>query len=146
MAKANTNEITKTVKEATENMQERAKTAYAKSSELTSDLVEFNKGNFEAVVESGKILASGVQDMGRTAIEDTKTAAATATADVKKMAGIKSPTELFQLQGEIARRNFDTGVAQTSKNVEAMMKLANDVFAPISNRASVAAEKIRKAA
>lgn len=146
MAKTNTNEFTKTVKEAAADMQARAKTAYGKGAELATDVVEFQKGNLEALVESGKVLAAGVQDMGRSAIEDTKAAAETVTEDVKKIAAVKSPTELFQLQGEIARRNFDTAVAQTSKNAEAMMKLANDVFAPISSRASVAAEKISKAA
>ena len=62
------------------------------------------------------------------------------------MAAIKSPTEFFQLQGEIARRNFDAMVATTSKNAEMMMKLANEAFAPISTRASVATEKLSKAA
>jgi phasin family protein len=146
MAKAKKADLSKTVKTAAENIQGRAKTAYSKGSEMTSDVVEFHKDNVEAIVASGKVLASGVQDMGRTAIADTKVAAGVVTEDVKKMVAVKSPTELIQLQGEIARRNFDTTVAQTSKNVEAMMKLANDVFAPISSRASVAAEKFTKAA
>ena len=62
------------------------------------------------------------------------------------MAAIKSPTELFQLQGKIMRRNFDTLVATGSKNTEAVMKLANDAFAPISGRVSLAAEKLAKVA
>ena len=56
------------------------------------------------------------------------------------------PTELFQLQGELARRNFDALVSFGSKRTEAWVKLYNDAFAPISNRVSVAAEKISKAA
>ena len=59
---------------------------------------------------------------------------------------IKSPTELFQLQGKIMRRNFDMMVATGSKNTEAAMKLANDAFAPISGRVSLAAEKLAKVA
>ncbi|MEC7400037.1 MAG: phasin family protein, partial [Pseudomonadota bacterium] len=90
--------------------------------------------------------ASGMQDMGRTYVEEAKTAAETVQDDVKKMAAIKSPTEFFQLQGEIARRNFDAMVATTSKNTEMMMKLVNEAFAPISTRASVATEKFSKAA
>ncbi len=91
----------------------------------------------EAVVESGKILANGMQEMGRTVVADAKIAFETVTADVKKMASVKSPTELFQLQGELARRNFDAMVAQGSKNTETMIKLANDMFAPLSTRMSV---------
>ena len=146
MATAKTTDFTKTIKDAAAEMQTRVKAAYEKGAEMTADVTEFHKGNVEALVESGKVLASGMQDMGRTALEELKTAAETATADVKKMAAVKSPTELFQLQGEIARRNFDAAMAQGSKNAELLMKLANDVFAPLSSRASVATEKLTKAA
>ncbi|MDG5747643.1 phasin family protein [Qipengyuania sp. XHP0207] len=143
---AKTTDYTAKAKEVAADMQTRAKAAYDKGTELTKDAVEFQKGNFEALVESGKILASGMQDMGRTYVEEAKTAAETVQADVKKFAAVKSPTELFQLQGEIARRNFDAMVKTTSKNTEAMLKLANEAFAPVSNRMSLAAEKVRKAA
>ena len=127
-------------------MQARAKAAFDKTAEMTADVTAFHKGNIEALVEAGKVLAAGMQDMGRGAMEDAKSAAETATADVKAMAAVKSPTELFQLQGEIMRRNIDALVARTSHTTEAMMKLANDMFAPISTRASVAMERLNKAA
>ena len=143
---ANTADYTAKAKEMAADMQTRAKAAYDKSTDMTKDLVEFQRGNFEALVESGKILASGMQDMGRTYVEEVKSAADTVQGDVKKVVGIKSPTELFQLQGEIARRNFDAMVQVTSKNTEAMLKLANEAFAPLSSRMSLAAEKVRTAA
>jgi phasin family protein len=141
-----TTDFTATAQNTAAEMQNRAKAAFEKGTMLTGEVTEFHKGNLEALVETGKLLASGMQDMGRTYMEDARTAADTVTADVKKMAAIKSPTELFQLQGEIARRNFDAAVAQTSKNTEAMMKLVTEAFAPLSNRASVAAEKVSNAA
>lgn len=141
-----TTDFTAKIQETAADMQTRAKAAYDKGTELTADVTAFHKGNFDAIVESGKVLAATMQDLGRTAVEDAKVAAETVTADVKKMAAVKSPTELFQLQGEIARRNIDTLVARTSKNAEVMMKLANDMFAPISSRASVAMERLKKAA
>ena len=143
---AKTTDYTAKAKEMAADMQTRAKAAYDKGTELTKDAVEFQKGNLEALVESGKILASGMQDMGRTYVEEAKSAADTVQGDVKKFAAIKSPTELFQLQGEIARRNFDAMVSTTSKNTEAMLKLANEAFAPLSSRMSLAAEKVRKVA
>ncbi len=146
MATTKTTDFTAKAKETVADMQTRAKAAYDKGAELTADVAAFHKGNLDAVVEAGKVLAAGVQDMGRTYVEDVKAAAETVTDDVKKMVAVKSPTELFQLQGEIARRNLDTLVAKTSKNAEVMMKLANDMFAPISTRASVAMERFNKAA
>lgn len=147
MAKtAKTTDYTAKAKEVAADVQTRAKAAYDKSSEIAAEVVEFQKGNIEALVESGKILAAGVQDMGRVYVEEAKGAAETVQGDVKKMAAVKSPTELFQLQGEIARRNFDTLVKTTSKNTKSMLKLASEAFAPVSNRMSLAAEKISKAA
>lgn len=146
MATAKNTDITATAKEVIADVQTRAKTAYAKSTVLANEATEFGKANVDAVVESGKIFFAGAQDIVKSDIETGKTVIETVTADAKKVAAIKSPTELFQLQGELARRNFDALVSFGSKRTEAWVKLYNDAFAPISNRVSVAAEKISKAA
>ena len=111
-----------------------------------SQMTDLAKGNAEALVESGKILAAGLQDLGKSYAEDAKTSYETITADFKEMAAIKSPTELFQLQGKIMRRNFDAMVAATSKGTEHGMKLANEAFAPLTARVNLAVEKLSKAA
>lgn len=144
--KAQNTDTTKTAKEALADVQTRAKTVFAKTGELASEVTEFNKGNVEAVVESGKIFFAGIQDMGRQQVAATKYVVETVQGDLKKVAAVKSPTELVQLQGELARRNFDAAVSFGSKNTEALVKLYNDAFAPLSSRMSVAAEKFKKAA
>jgi phasin family protein len=146
MATAKTPDFTKPVTEAIGEFQTKAKAAYDKGTEAMTEATEFAKGNVEALVESGKIFAAGAQDLGKAYVEEAKSAYETLTADLKEMAAIKSPTELFQLQGKIMRRNFDMMVATGSKNTEAAMKLANDAFAPISGRVSLAAEKLAKVA
>ncbi|HWK41822.1 MAG TPA: phasin family protein [Croceibacterium sp.] len=146
MATAKTTDFTKPLNEAIGEFQSRAQAAYEKSSEALSEATEFAKGNVEALVESGKIIAGGAQDMGKTYVEEAKSAYETMTTDFKELAAVKSPTELFQLQGKIARRNFDALVATGSKNTEAFIKLAGEAFAPISGRVNVAAEKLTKAA
>ena len=146
MATAKNTDITATAKEMLADVQTRAKTAYAKTTELAGEATEFSKANVEAVVESGKIFFAGAQDIVKSDLETGKAVIETVTEDAKKVAAIKSPTELMQLQGEIARRNFDALVAFGSKRTETLMKLYNDAFAPISNRVSVTAEKISKAA
>ncbi len=146
MATAKTTDFTAQAKEMVADVQERFKTAAAKAGEFASEAGEFNKANLDAVVESGKLMFSGAQDLMRSDVETGKTVVETVTADVKKMAAVKSPTELMQLQGELARRNFDAVVSYGSKRTEEVVKLYNDAFAPISSRMSVAAEKISKAA
>ncbi|GGD99587.1 hypothetical protein GCM10011515_19290 [Tsuneonella deserti] len=146
MADTNTTEFTDTVKQSAEQVQARAKAAYEKLQAYAGEMTEATKGNVEAMVQSGRILGAGVQDLARTEVEAAKDAFETVTADLKAMAAVKSPTELFKLQGEIARRNFDAAVARASKNAEVSMKLVNDAFAPISTRMSLAAERFTNAA
>ena len=144
--KTTTEDYTAKVKDVVATAQDRAKAAFEKTSAYASQYGEFTKGNLEAVVESGKILAAGLQDMGKTYVAEGKSAVETLTADVKEIAGVKSPADFFKLQGEMLRRNFDATVASTSKHSEAMVKLAGDAFAPISTRVSLAVEKVKQAA
>lgn len=146
MATAEKTDITTQAKEMAADVQERVKGAYSKASEFASEAGEFNKANVDAVVESGKIFFAGAQELVKSDVETGKTVIETVTEDAKKVAAVKSPTELFELQGEFARRNFDAAVSFGSKRTEAIVKLYNDAFAPISNRVSVAAEKVTKAA
>lgn len=146
MATAKTTDFSKPIVDAVGEFQTKAKAAYEKGTEVATEVTEFAKGNVEALVESTKIFTAGAQTLGKTYVEEAKTAYETLTADVKELAAVKSPTELFQLQGKIARRNFDAFVAISSKNTEAMLKLANDTFAPLTGRVEVATEKLAKVA
>ncbi len=128
------------------DMGTKAKDMMAQGQKVAADVVEFSKGNLEAVVESGKITAKGVEvlardgfDYGRKSMEDT-------TAAIKSMTAVKSPTEFMTLNTELSKKAFDSAVAQASKQSELMLKLANDAFAPISGRFSVAMSKFKNAA
>lgn len=146
MATVKTPDFTKAAKDMVADVQTKLEAAYAKTGELAGEVNEFSKANLEAVVESGKIFFAGLQELGREDIENGKDALETVTADMKKMAAAKTPTEFMQLQGELVRRNFDAAVSFGSKRTEALVKLYNDAFAPLSTRVSVAAEKIKLAA
>ena len=138
-AMATTTEFTDKLQTAFKDAQEKAKAAFG-------DAGSFAKGNVEAIVESSKILASGLQDMTKGYVAETKTSFETMTADVKDLATVKSPTEFFEKQSALMRKNFDAAVAASSKNSEAMLKLVNEAFQPISTRVSLAVEKIKQAA
>jgi phasin family protein len=146
MTNTTTEDFTAKVKDAVADAQDRAKVAFEKGNALLGDATEFTKGNVEALVETGKILAAGLQEMGKDYVAEGKTAVETVQADIKELAAVKSPADFFKLQSEILRRNFDAAVASTSKHSEAALKLAGDAFAPISTRVSVAIEKVKQAA
>ncbi len=152
-----TAKVTETVKkaatEATNQAQavfadlnDRAKAAVEKSQKIAEDLADFQKGNLEAFVASAKVAAQGLETIGQDAAELGRKNFESAQAALKSFAAAKSPTDFFKLQSDYAKSAFDSFVAQTSKNTEASLKLAGDVFQPLSSRIAVAAEKFKTAA
>ena len=121
----------------------RAKTAFAKSGEIVKDVTEFNKDNLEAVVESGKIAVKGVQTAAQTAADFTRKNFEATTSMLKTVAAVKSPTELLKVQSDFAKSQFEGAVAEMSKSSEFTLKLMGEMFQPISNRYSVAAEMVK---
>ncbi len=125
------------------DMNERAKVAVEKSTKMVEEANDFAKGNIEALVESGRIAAKGFEHLGQEAADYSRRSFETATAAMKSLASVKSPTDFFKLQSDYMRSAFDAYVAEASKHTEAMIKLAGDAAQPISNRFSVAVEKVK---
>ncbi|WP_420384303.1 phasin family protein [Novosphingobium sp.] len=146
MTTTTTTEYTEKFQTALKDASAKAKAAFEKSQANLGEVGAFTKGNVEALVESTKILASGLQAMTKGYATESKTAFETLSAEMKSYAAVKSPSELLEKHSSLMRAHFDAAVAASSKNSEAMLKLANEVFQPISNRVSLAVEKIHKAA
>lgn len=124
----------------------RMKTAFEKSTKLGEELVEFTKGNVEAVLASARVAAKAGETLGQEAADYGKKSFENATAAFKSFATVKSPTELFTLQSEFAKSSFDSAVAEASKISEAWLKFAGDIAQPLSTRYALAAEKFKSAA
>ncbi|WP_066800463.1 phasin family protein [Sphingomonas soli] len=125
---------------------DRTKAAVEKSTKLIEEANDFAKGNVEAIVESGKIAAKGLETLGQDAADYGRKSFESTTAALKTFATVKSPAELFKLQSDFFRTAFDSYVAEASKNTEAFIKLAGDTVQPLSSRFAVAAEKVKAAA
>lgn len=121
----------------------RAKDAFAKSQKGVEELVEFSKGNLEAIAASGRIAAKGAEDIAKYSAEYGRATIEKANATAKQFAAVKSPTEFFQLQGDVAKQTLDAVVAEGSKFTESYLKLLGEVFQPIQNRYAVAVEKVK---
>lgn len=124
----------------------RTQEAMQKSAKVVEEMNDFGKGNVEAMVEASKIAAKGFEAIGQDAAAFAKKSYDEATEAMKSIASVKSPTEFFKLQNDYARTMFDAMIAHTSKSTERMIKLAGEVAQPLSNRASIAAEKVKLAA
>jgi phasin family protein len=154
--KANVNEGTRTMKnEANKiadraqavfgDINERARTQIERNTRLAEELTELSKGNLEAVVASTKVAAKGLESIGQEVAEYSRKSFEDASAALKGFAEVKSATDFFRLQSDFARTQFDSLVAESGRLSETMLKLAGDVAQPLTNRASVAADKVKSA-
>lgn len=121
----------------------RTKAAMEKSAKSVEEMTDFAKGNVEALVEASRIAAKGLESIGHDAADFGRRNFENATATMKTLASVKSPTEFFKLQSDFFRGAFDSFVAETSKNTEAMLKLAGDAAQPLSNRVALATDKFK---
>jgi len=124
----------------------RFKTAFEKSSKLNEEIVDFAKGNVEAVIASARVAAKAGETLGQQAAEYGKKNFEAATTAFKGFTTAKSPTDLFQLQSEFAKAQFDSVVAEASKISESFLKIAGEIAQPLSNRYAIAAEKFKSQA
>jgi phasin family protein len=124
-------------------MNDRAKSAMEKNSKIVQEMTDLTKGNVEAIVASSRVAASGIEAMSRDAADFSRRSFEEASTTLKSFAEVRSPADLFRLQGEYARSAFDSMVAQSSKLSENMIKLAGEVAEPITNRYTAAAERVR---
>ncbi|WP_375428023.1 phasin family protein [uncultured Sphingomonas sp.] len=128
------------------DMNDRAKGMIERAPKLVEDMADLNKGNVEALVESGRIAVRGMEAMGQHTAELARSRFEGATAAFRQLAAAKSPTELLRIQGELARTALDQLVADMSRSTETMMKFAGEVAQPISNRYAVVADRVKSAA
>ena len=129
----------------TADFNEKAKEAMSKTSKFAEEAVEFNKANVEALVESGKIAAKGIETLGQEGVTYARKSFEDTTAALKGYTAVKTPADFFKLYAENSKKAFDAAVAQTSKTSELVVKLTNESFAPISNRVSVITSKMKAA-
>lgn len=125
---------------------ERSQEMVRKSQKAAEELAEITKANVEALTEAGRIATTGARAIGQDALASGRTSIEQASAAVKSLADVKSPTEFFQLQSELARASFDRAVAEGSKLTEQLVKLAGEAVQPLSTRASINAERINEIA
>ncbi|WP_375403144.1 phasin family protein [uncultured Sphingomonas sp.] len=127
------------------DMNDRAKGMMERAPKLAEDMAELSKGNVEALVESGRIAARGMETVGQHAADYARRQFEGATAAFRQLAAVKSPTDLLRIQGEIARTAMDQMVADTSRGTETLLKFAGEVAQPISNRYAVVAARMKSA-
>jgi len=128
---------------AVAEMNEKAKTAMEKSAKAMEEMGALTKGNLEALVESSKLAAKGMESMGQEAVEFSRQSFEKSSATFKSFAAVKTPAEFFQLHSDLMSTALDSMASVAAKNSETFLKLAGEVSQPISNRVAIVSEKIK---
>lgn len=129
-----------------EKTQAEVKANMEKAMRTAEEFMTFGQGNVEAVMRSGRIWAEGMQDLGKSFAATAQAQFDQTMSTFKALAGVKSLKEAIDLQATLARSSVETAVNETSRFTDASLKLAEQAFAPISQRVTLAAEKFGRAA
>ncbi len=102
---------------------------------------EFSRGNLEAMTKATQLWTVGAQDLARQYFAAAQSFTDQALEGAKALATVKSLKEATELQTSFAKAAMEKAVNDTAKFNEAGMKLAEQVFAPITAQVQIAMQK-----
>lgn len=110
----------------------------------TEEAVEFGRGNMDAFTKASQVYIAGVQDLSRQALAMVQSLSDQALDNMKALSAARSLKEAADLQASFARAGFERVMGDGAKLQEASLKLAEQTFAPLTARVTVAVEKMAK--
>lgn len=132
-----------THKSKTEKTMKNGTDTFAKNYE---SFIDFGNGNVEAVVEAGKIYASGVEQITQEVVNSVKTSVEDNLAVTKAVMECTDPKEWIDLQTQQVGKFFDAWLAHSAKLSEMSVEALTKAAAPINQRFNETVEKVVKTA
>jgi phasin family protein len=126
--------------------QAKVKEGMDKAMKTAEELMAFSQGNLEALVKSGQVWASGVQDIGKLMAANAQSSFDETLSTFKALSSVKSFKDAFDLQSNFARATLEKTLAESGRLTDASVKLTEQTLAPITARMSLAVEKFAKSA
>lgn len=135
-AKKATNKVETLVDDA----QKAATQGYEKLTKGFEDFAAFNQDNVDALVKSSGIAVKAAEDLNAEWMSFSKKSMQEGVAAAKEMTTVKSIPELVEKQADLAKASFDAFAKQSARFNEMYLAATKDVYAPLTDRASVAAD------
>lgn len=110
----------------------------------SGEILAFSHGNFEAVLKSTEVYTTGFQDISKQLKASSEASFDGAIAFTKSLIWVKSGKEAFELQTVFIKASIESALAERKKVIEAIAKLTEQAFAPLSIRFTVALETLGK--
>ncbi len=127
-----------------ETSQLQFKEGITKTMKTAEEVVAFSQGNVEALIKSGQIWSTGLQDISKQMASSLQASYEETMSAFKALTSVKSLKEAVDLQVGLARSAVEKSVTESSKYTDASFKLAEQAMAPISSRVTLAVEKFSK--
>lgn len=127
-----------------EKTQARVKEGVEKAMKTAEEFVAFGQGNLEAMMKSGQIWASGVQDLSKQVAATAQASFEETLSTFKAMASVKSLKDAIDLQTSFARSTMEKAVSESGRLTDASFKLTEQALAPITARVTLAVETFGK--
>jgi phasin family protein len=108
------------------------------------EAAEFSRGNLEAMTKAAQVMAVGMQDLGKQIFAVTQALTDHALESAKALAAVKSLKEAADIQAAFAKASMERSMSEAAKLQEASFKLAEQAYAPITARMTLAVEKMAK--
>ena len=114
--------------------------------QTAEQIVTFGQGNVEALVKSSQILATGMQDLSKLMAASAQATIDEAMSAFRAMTSVRSLKDAADLQANLARSAVEKALTQSGQVAETSFKVAEQAFAPISSRLSLAVQSFGKVA
>lgn len=128
-----------------DDAQKAATEGYEKMSKGLEDVAVFNQDNVDALVKSSGIAAKAVEELNAEWMSFSKKSIEEGVAAAKEMTSVKSIPEFVEKQADLAKTSFDAFFKQSARFNEMYLAAAKDVYAPLTERASAAADMAKSA-
>jgi phasin family protein len=129
---------------AMEKSMEKAQKTAADMTRAAEEAAAFGRDNVEAFTKAAQVYFTGVQDLGRMVVATMQGLSDHTLEGVKAITAAKSLKDVADLQASLTRTAVEKSLADATKLQESAMKVAEEAFAPITARVTVAMEKITR--
>jgi phasin family protein len=138
--KHDTATITTTLGAGVGQVQGKVKQGVASAMKTAEQFAHFHQGNIEAMMKSGQIWTTGLQDLSKHVASNAKASLEETMSTFRAMTGVKSLKEAFELQSSFAKASMEKAMAESTRLTESGLKLAEQAYAPITARVNAAVE------
>ena len=98
------------------------------------EMIAFQRSNLDAFVKSGDIFTKGLKEFNSTVYKFAQSNIEESVSYAQKLMGCKSMVEYVELQNEMVKKQYETGIAESRKLSDISVKVAEQVSKPLADR------------